>query len=113
MAFIAMYSPRPGAVSSRWNDDVPQSVKRERLHMLNAEVEKYSLEYNTKLIGKTLRILITGCDDKNKYLFGLTEGKINVRINSSDDSMIGKFMDAQITGASEFSISGEPAMVFA
>ncbi len=36
MAFIAVYSPRPGAVSSRWDDDVPNQVKKQRLHTLTA-----------------------------------------------------------------------------
>jgi len=28
MAYIAQYSPRPGATSSRWDDDVPKEVKK-------------------------------------------------------------------------------------
>ena len=108
MAFVAVYSPRPGAVSSRWADDVPHHVKKERLHILNAEVEKSSLKYNQSLVGKTLQVLITDKDRKNEFLSGLTEGKINVRIASSDESLIGNFVDIKITGAAEFSIAGEP-----
>jgi tRNA-2-methylthio-N6-dimethylallyladenosine synthase len=34
MAYIAQYSPRPGATSSRWDDDVPKDIKKERFHRL-------------------------------------------------------------------------------
>jgi tRNA-2-methylthio-N6-dimethylallyladenosine synthase len=108
MAFIAVYSPRPGAVSSRWDDDVPHQVKKQRLHILTAEVEKSSFRYNQNLIGKTLQVLVTDKDRKGEYVSGLTEGKINVRIASSDESLIGNFIQVRITGAAEFSIAGEP-----
>jgi tRNA-2-methylthio-N6-dimethylallyladenosine synthase len=111
MAFIATYSPRPGAVSSRWEDDIPLAIKKQRLHALNAEVESYSHEYNRNLVGKTLRVLVTGKDLKGEYLAGLTEGKVNVRITSSDMSLVGSFIDVQITGATEFSLAANPVLI--
>ncbi len=108
MAFIAIYSPRPGAVSSRWADDVPHLIKKQRLHTLTAEVEKSSFKYNQALVGKTLRVLVTDKDRKGEYLSGLTEGKINVRIAASNESLIGNFVRIKITDAAEFSVAGEP-----
>ena len=35
MAYIAMYSPRPGAAAARWPDDVPQAEKKRRLQVLS------------------------------------------------------------------------------
>ena len=111
MAYIAIYSPRPGAVSSRWDDDIPAAVKKERLHALTIELEKHSFDYNRMMVGKTYRVLVTGKDRKGEYLAGLTEGKINVRILSGSDSMIGNFIDVKITHATEFSLAGEPLLV--
>lgn len=108
MAFIAIYSPRPGAVSSRWDDDVPHQVKKERLHILTSAVEKSSSAYNQSLLGKTLTVLVTDRDRKGDCLTGLTEGRINVRIATSDESLIGQFVNVKITNAAEFSIAGEP-----
>ncbi len=71
-------------------------------------MEKSSFRYNQNLIGKTLQVLVTDKDRKGEYVSGLTEGKINVRIVSSDESLIGNFIQVRITGASEFSIAGEP-----
>jgi len=110
MSFTAIYSPRPGAVSSRWIDDVPHQVKKQRLHILNDEVEKSSFEYNKSLMGKTLPVLVINKDRKGEYTMGLTEGKINVRFLSSNESMIGKFVNVKITSAAEFSIAGEPVL---
>lgn len=107
MAYIAMYSPRPGATSSRWEDDIPRDVKKERLQVLTDELIKYNRIYNSSLIGRKLRILVTGHDRKEGYLRGLTEGKLIVRFPADDQSLIGRFTDLQINSAADFSLEGE------
>lgn len=107
MAYIAIYSPRPGAVSSKWQDTVPHSTKKERLHELTSDLEKTSRHHTNEMIGKTYRILVTGRDRKNIYMTGYTEGRINVRFLSDDDSLTGKFTDLKITSATDFSAEGE------
>jgi len=106
MAYIAQYSPRPGAASSRWNDDVPKSVKKERYHILTEDLMKHSLEYNRKLIGKTVKVLVRGKDRKTGFLSALTEGKIIVRFPSDDEGLIGEFVNVKITSAVPFSTEG-------
>ena len=107
MAYIAMYSPRPGATSSRWEDDIPLEVKKERLQVLTDELIKYNRIYNSSLIGRKLRVLVTGHDRKEGYLRGLTEGKLIVRFPADDQSLIGRFTDLQINSAANFSLEGE------
>jgi tRNA-2-methylthio-N6-dimethylallyladenosine synthase len=107
MAYIAMYSPRPGATSSRWEDDIPRDVKKERLQVLTDELVKYNRIYNSSLIGRKLRVLVTGHDRKEGYLRGLTEGKLIVRFPANDQSLIGRFTDLQINSAADFSLEGE------
>ena len=107
MAYIAIYSPRPGAVSSRWQDDIPISIKKKRLHELTEDLEKTSYAYTRRMVGKTFRVLVTGQDRKKKYLTGLTEGRINIRFLPPDLSMVGKFVNLRITGATKFSVEGE------
>ena len=107
MAYIAQYSQRPGAVSSRWIDDVPKQVKKERYHTLTQDLIKTSHALNKEMIGKTYRVLVRGKERKGNYLSGLTEGKINVRIYASDDLLIGKIVDVKIKSATEFSVAGE------
>lgn len=109
MAYIAMYSPRPGAAAYRWEDDIDKKEKKYRLHYLSEILAKVSAEYTASLVDKTVRVLVTGRDRKAGYLSGLTEGRINVRFASSQDSLIGTFTDLKITGASDFSVEGEMA----
>ncbi len=107
MAYIAQYSPRPGAASSRWEDDVPHEVKKDRFRRLTGQLQKYSLELNRQMIGKTYRVLVTGKDRKEGYLSGLTEGKIVLRFQSTNESLIGQFTDVTIKSATAFSVEGE------
>ena len=107
MAFIAQYSVREGAVASKWPDDVPKSVKRERYHILSNELTKHSLEYNKSLVGQTVKVLPSGFDRKNGYLTGHTEGKIVIRFQSKDTTLIGKIVKVKVTSATPLSLEGE------
>lgn len=107
MAYIAQYSPRPGAASSRWADDVPKEIKKERYHRLTEELMKHSQAYNNNLIGKTVKVLVRGKDRKEGYLSALTEGKIIVRFASADESLVGEYVYVTISSAVPFSTEGK------
>lgn len=63
---VAAYSPRPGTVSEKMDDNVPRHVKHERLQAVEALQEKIALEYNLPLIGKNVEILVEG-QEKGKW----------------------------------------------
>jgi tRNA-2-methylthio-N6-dimethylallyladenosine synthase len=107
MAYIACYSPRPGATSARWNDDIPLNVKKERLHILTEDLKDYTRVYNNQYIGKNLKLLVYGPDRKEGFLSGYTEGKIGVRFNSIDQALIGTIVTLKITKATPFALEGE------
>ena len=107
MAYIAQYSVREGAVASKWEDDVPKEVKRQRYHRLTEELMKHSLIYNQALVGTTVKMLVEDFDRKNGYLTGHTEGKIVIRFASQDESLIGQIVNVKVTSASALSIEGE------
>ena len=106
MAYIAQYSVRPGAVASTWADDVPKETKKKRYHILTDELMKHSLVYNQGLVGKTLKVVVTGFDRNNAYLTGYTEGKIVIRFKSSNKSLIGTIVKVEVTSATPLSIEG-------
>ena len=106
MAYIAQYSVREGAVASRWEDDVPKEVKRQRYHRLTEELMKHSLVYNQALVGTTVKMLVEDYDRKNGYLTGHTEGKIVIRFASHDENLIGQIVNVKVTSASPLSIEG-------
>ncbi len=107
MAYVAMYSPRPGAQSYRWENDIPQTTKKDRLQRLSDKLEEISGHYNQQLIGKTVKVLVRTKERKTGYLSGATEGKLVTRILSKDIGLIGQFVTVTITHASGLSIAGE------
>jgi tRNA-2-methylthio-N6-dimethylallyladenosine synthase len=109
MAYVAMYSPRPGAASYRWPDDVPHEEKNRRLHVLSQELADTSGAYTRAMIGHELRVLVEGPDRKPGFLSARTEGRITVRFPGSDRSLIGRFTNVRITSAATLSVEGELA----
>lgn len=106
MAYIAIYSPRPGAKSARWEDDVPHEEKRRRLHELSSVLQESSLARNRALVGTTITVLVDGTDRKPGYLSAKSEGKLIVRFRG-EENLIGRFVKVQITNAATLSMEGE------
>ncbi len=106
MAFVAMYSPRPGAASARWDDDIPHEEKKRRMHILQDELKRSSYRYNRSLVGRTLRVLVDGTDRKQGFLSAKTEGKLTVRFPADNEALIGSFVDLEITSCRELSLEG-------
>jgi tRNA-2-methylthio-N6-dimethylallyladenosine synthase len=106
MSYTAMYSPRPGATSHRWADDVPIEEKKKRLHILTEELRKHNRISNQKMVGKTVRALVRGADRKPGFLSALTEGKLIIRFAEENENLTGQFVDIKITSASDFSMEG-------
>jgi len=107
MAFVAMYSPRPGAASAHWADDVPHEEKARRLHALGEELAQTSSEYNQRMVGRAVRLLVEGPDRRKGFLAGRTEGRIPVRFESTDTSLVGRFVTVRISSAAPLSMEGE------
>ena len=53
-----------------------------------------------------MHVLVRGRDRKEGYLSALTEGKIVVRFKSNDLTLIGKFIQIEVTSATPLSIEG-------
>ncbi len=111
MAYIAQYSQRPGAVSSRWVDDISVEDKKRRFHILSQDLRKSSLKHNQDMIGKTVKVIVRGKDRKSGFLSALTEGKLIVRFPSTDESLIGNYQYLKIESATDFSMEGKLAQV--
>ena len=69
----AAYSPRPNTPASKWENQIPEEVKKERLNELNEIVEKTSRERNKRYLNTKEKILIEGFNPKNpSQLMGRT-----------------------------------------
>ncbi len=60
-SFIFKYSPRPGTTAiDRFNDDVPEEIKRKRNHDLLAVQTEICAANNREMIGRTVQVLVEG-----------------------------------------------------
>jgi tRNA-2-methylthio-N6-dimethylallyladenosine synthase len=108
MAYLAKYSPRVGARSARWDDDVTPEQKTERMTRVNDVFKRRSMEYNLRLVGQTFRVLVESKDSRmSGALTARTEGKLLVRIPDAPDELIGTFQTVKITSAAVLSLTGE------
>ncbi len=106
-AFTFVYSPREGTPAAAMEDNVPLSVKKERLQILNERIGKYARENNEAAVGKTLKVLCDGPSKKNEnVLCGYSEE--NRLVNFTGNGIqAGEICDVKITEARSFSLYGE------
>ena len=108
MAYIAKYSPRVGARSARWDDDVTPEIKSDRFNTLTDILKQTSKTHNEKMIGKTVTVLVERKDIRSEgALSSRTEGKLLVRIIDAPTDFIGTFQTVKITQAANFSLTGK------
>ncbi len=107
MAYIAIYSPRPGAASYRWQDSVPHEVKKQRFRILTDLLHDTAKKRNTTYVGKTLQVLVESLGRKDDTVQARSEGRIPVILQSTTpdkESLIGTFVPATITGTQSLSL---------
>jgi len=106
-SFSFIYSARPGTPASDLNDDTPESVKKERLHILQARINQHAQEISRRMVGNEERILVTGFSKKDPgQLQGRTENNRVVNFSASDAELIGKFATVKIEQALPNSLRG-------
>jgi tRNA-2-methylthio-N6-dimethylallyladenosine synthase len=107
MAFVAIYSPRPGTSGSRMKDDVPQAEKKRRLQILSDQLKENAGRRKATSIGSLQRVLIDGRVSPGIFS-ARTQGLVPVHV--SDPTMsasIGQFIEVRITGSTPMSLAGE------
>jgi tRNA-2-methylthio-N6-dimethylallyladenosine synthase len=102
---LAMYSPRPGTLSARWEDDVPLAEKHRRHRDLEKLQERIQTEINAERRGQTYEVLVEG-RSKGRWT-GRTRG--NTLLHFDDDrDLHGKLVDVRVTRTSPWFLMGEP-----
>ena len=102
---VAAYSPRPGTIAAReLEDDVPLAIKKERLTKVEHLQEKVATELNSRLLGKTVDILIEG-KSKGKWYGRTRSDKLAFFTDSTERP--GQLVDVKITHTSPWSLQGQ------
>ncbi len=108
-SFSFIYSPRPGTPASQLPDEVPMSVKKERLSVLQNRIMLNTKRISDAMVGTIQTILVTGPSPKDpNKLSGRTEN--NRVVNFSGDPMTkGQLIPVRIVEAMPNSLRGELA----
>nr|HUM33876.1 tRNA (N6-isopentenyl adenosine(37)-C2)-methylthiotransferase MiaB [Candidatus Saccharicenans sp.] len=104
--FSFRYSPRPLTRAARWNDDVPEEVKIERLIELQKRQKEIQLKLNQKAVGQRQKVLALGQSKKGNLYTGRNEAYQVVNF-SSDRELSPGFVEVVITGGGAYSLKGE------
>ncbi|MDD3480750.1 MAG: tRNA (N6-isopentenyl adenosine(37)-C2)-methylthiotransferase MiaB [Patescibacteria group bacterium] len=104
MAYISEYSERPGTLSAKMEDDVPDQEKAKREKELQKVLGRTSGENNKKLVGTTQRVLIDA-KKKDKY-YGRTDSYKVVEIKTDQSLEIGQFYMIEIREAGDWKLRG-------
>ena len=106
-SFSFIYSARPGTPAAELVDEVPESVKKQRLHILQARIAQQAQQISEAMVGTTQRILVTGYAKRDPgQLSGRTENNRVVNFSSQDIELIGEFAEVEITAAYTNSLLG-------
>jgi tRNA-2-methylthio-N6-dimethylallyladenosine synthase len=106
-SFSFIYSRRPGTPAANLPDDVPMSVKKERLQILQSKITEQAQKISQAMVGTVQRILVDRVSRKSEQqMSGRTE---NNRVVNFDGNarLQGSFVDVRITEALPNSLRGE------
>lgn len=106
-SFSFIYSARPGTPAASLEDPVPMQEKKQRLSRLQSTISKQAGIISESMVGTVQRILVERVSTRNELeIAGRTENNRVVNF-AADSSLIGKFVDVEITDARPNSLRGE------
>ncbi|MGA0937422.1 MAG: tRNA (N6-isopentenyl adenosine(37)-C2)-methylthiotransferase MiaB [Sedimenticolaceae bacterium] len=106
-SFSFIYSRRPGTPAAELPDDVPHDVKQARLARLQHVINNSTQQISREMVGTVQRILVDRPSRKDaSEMSGRTENNRVVNFKGPA-SLIGEFVDVQITEAFTNSLRGQ------
>lgn len=101
------YSPRPKTPARRYEHQLPEQAKKERLQRLFATADRISSEINQQLVGRVMRVLVDGQSRKRSEEW---QGRAadNRVVNFPREGVVGlgDLVDVEITAAGPHSLRG-------
>jgi tRNA-2-methylthio-N6-dimethylallyladenosine synthase len=106
VAFIFAYSARKGTPAFRWQDDIPEEVKQERLQRLLTLQAEIAAGQRQAMLGTKVEVLVERKDKGELHLKGRTRCWKNVLFSGSD-ALIGTLQQVKIHGYTNQTLLGE------
>ena len=109
-AFTFIFSPRRGTEAASLPEQVPHTVKRERMERLVELVQRRATERSDRFVGRELEVLVEGPNrtDASK-LRGRT--RHNKTVNFDGLAQPGDLTRVMITGATSTTLAGEEVLL--
>lgn len=104
--FAFKYSPRPFTKAAKYEDQVAEDIKTERLNRLFDRHDKMAFELVKAYEGQTMKVLVEQTDREDGKVQGRSTGNKLVHFMGSAD-LIGKTVDVKITKAFPAVFRGE------
>jgi tRNA-2-methylthio-N6-dimethylallyladenosine synthase len=102
------YSPRPNTEAAKWDDQIPEDVKSERLQRVQALATIHGAERSQRYVDRIVEVLV---EDKNprdaKQVMGRTRQGRQVYFDGDLEELQGEFVNVKITEARTWSLMGE------
>ena len=106
VAFLFAYSPRQGTPAMRWNDDIPEEVKQERLQRLLQLHSEIASKQLAGLLGSEVEVLVERKNRDEEHLKGRTRCWRNV-IFKGDESLVGTLQKVKLHSFTHQTLHGE------
>jgi tRNA-2-methylthio-N6-dimethylallyladenosine synthase len=110
MSYMFFYSERPGTLAAkRYQDDIPEDVKKRRLQEIVEKQNQLSKESYRKDIGKTYRVLIEGDSKRSKddWMGRNTQNKVVVFPKEGNSFKKGDYAMVEIDQATQATLIGK------
>lgn len=105
-AFMFIYSPRHGTPATRLRGQLPEEVKRERIHRLIETQNRISLEKNREWVGRTVEVLVEGVSEKEPGSVSGRARNNKLVVFPGGPELVGKTVPVRIEKAHTWSLSG-------
>lgn len=108
LVYSYYYSERPGTLAAKkYQDDIPEDVKKRRLAEIVELHRKHSLERNREDIGKVFEVLLESISQKSDgHLFGRNSQNKGVVIPKGN-LQVGQYVMVKITDCTSGTLIGE------
>ena len=105
-SFSFIYSKRPGTIAASLPDDVNQTVKKQRLAVIQDKLNKNTEKISKSMIGSIQKVLVEGHSKKGSTLSGRTENMRTTHFQGNED-LIGQIVSVKITEGFANSLQGK------
>jgi tRNA-2-methylthio-N6-dimethylallyladenosine synthase len=108
--FAFKYSPRPHTPSLKMSDAIPEEEKSRRLGALQEKQREIQTKKHSAMAGETFEVLVSGKSRRENQWSGHTSCHRVINFASQEASLLGKYVQVRVTGATPNSLAGEQAV---